>query len=217
MKLVIGNKNYSTWSLRPWLLLTAFEIDFKEVLVSLKAEGLTQRLAKHSDAAKVPVLVDDDITIWDTIAICEYISETHLNGKGWPNDKKQRAIARSLTAEMHGGFSHIRGELPMNIRAKRKVQFSAELIAQVTYIDGLWCQYIEQYGGDNGYLFDQYSIVDCFFTPVASRFKTYDVVLSPRAQQYCDQLLNHSAMQKWQNDSELDKEFLPADEAGTDV
>ncbi|MCJ8323561.1 MAG: glutathione S-transferase family protein [Rhizobiales bacterium] len=212
MKLIIANKNYSTWSLRPWLLLKAHHIEFDEINVSLREDGLRQRLLQYSESAKMPVLHDEGLVIWDTLAICEYISEVYLAGKGWPIDAKQRAIARSITAEMHSGYGNIRNDLPMNIRAKRKVDISKEVQREIDYIDNLWakCQ-------QDGYLFGDYGIVDGFFTPVASRFNTYGIKLSSNAQIYADKLLTHPAMQEWSQAARLETETLPVDEAGVDV
>lgn len=212
MKLIIGNKNYSTWSLRPWLLLKAFNIEYEELLVSLGGDDLRQRLLQYSASAKVPVLHDDDLEIWDTLAICEYVSEVYLGGKGWPNDTKQRALARSITSEMHSGFGNIRNELPMNIRSMRSVEISDATKVEINHIDEIWSK-----SRKNGYLFDEYGIVDCFFTPVASRFKTYGIKLSPIAQSYADKLLAHPAMQEWSKAAKLETEILSFDEAGVDI
>lgn len=212
MKLIIGNKNYSTWSLRPWLLLTAFNVEFDEINVSLNDDGLRQRLLQFSASAKMPVLQDDGITIWDTLAICEYISEIYLNGNGWPKDINSRAIARSMTAEMHSGYGNIRNELPMNIRATRRLEVSVKTQNEIDYIDNLWTTH-----QNDSYLFGDFGIVDCFFTPIASRFKTYGLTLSPQAQAYADRLLGHAAMQKWSQAANLETEILPVDEAGVDV
>lgn len=213
MKLIIGNKNYSTWSLRPWLLLQAFNVKFDEQLISLADEGLSQRLHQFSKSNKVPVLVDDGLTIWDTLAICEYISENFLDGKGWPKDVKQRAIARSVVAEMHAGFGHIRSEMHMNIKARRKIDLSDQAKVEIQRVDEIWAEYAQK----DSYLFDDYSIADCFFTPVASRFQTYGVNLSPKAQAYADKLLNHPAMQEWSQAAKLETEVLAADEVGVEV
>lgn len=212
MKLIIGNKNYSTWSLRPWLLLTAFNVEFDEINVSLNDDGLRQRLLQFSASAKMPVLQDDGITIWDTLAICEYISEIYLNGNGWPKNINSRAIARSMTAEMHSGYGNIRNELPMNIRATRRLEVSVKTQNEIDYIDNLWTTH-----QNDSYLFGDFGIVDCFFTPIASRFKTYGLTLSPQAQAYADRLLGHAAMQKWSQAANLETEILPVDEAGVDV
>ena len=138
MKLIIGNKNYSTWSLRPWVLLTHFEIPFAEVMESLTAHQLSERLAQYSDAKKVPVLINNDLCVWDSLAICEYINEQFLHGRGWPKNIEQRAIARAVSAQMHSGFAAIRNEMPMNIRAKRHIDFSEEALQEINQMQLLW-------------------------------------------------------------------------------
>ena len=117
MKLVIGNKNYSSWSLRPWLLLKHFEIPFEEVRVPLFEPGYKEKLFSYSEAGQVPILLDDTVTVWDSLAICEYVSEKYLDGAGWPADETPRAQSRACSAGMHAGFSRIRNLMPMNARA----------------------------------------------------------------------------------------------------
>ena len=140
MKLVIGNKNYSSWSLRAWLLLHHFEIAFEEVRIPLFTEGYIDELRKYSPTLKVPVLIDDGNTIWDSLAICEYISEKYLAGGGLPEKLYDRAICRSYCAEMHSGFTEIRTQMPMNCRARRKIEFSSALSAECHRVDSLWAQ-----------------------------------------------------------------------------
>lgn len=213
MKLIIGNQNYSSWSLRPWLFLTAYGIEFEQQVVSLHDDGMRDRLLDISASAKVPVLDDDGFKIWDTLAICEYVSEVYLDGKGWPQDVKRRAIARALTAEMHAGFAHLRGQMPMNIRGRRKLNPSAATQQEIAHIDAIWSEYSK----DDGYLFGDYGIVDCFFTPVASRFRTYNIKLSPAARAYCNKLLKHPAMLKWSEMAKAETETLSSDKAGIDT
>lgn len=212
MKLFIGNQNYSSWSLRPWLLLTAFELEFEQQVVSLRDDGMRERLLEVSASARVPVLVDGDLKVWDTLAICEYVSEKYLDGKGWPQDMNQRAIARAITAEMHAGYSALRGQMPMNIRGRRKLNPSAATKLEITHIDAIWSEYAHE----EEFLFGDYGIVDCFFTPVASRFKTYNIKLSPAAHAYATRLLKHQAMVKWSAMGIAETEYLSSDEAGID-
>lgn len=213
MKLIIGNQNYSSWSLRPWLLLTAFGLDFEQQVVSLHDDGMRERLLEISASAKVPVLIDNGLKVWDTLAICEYVSEVYLDGKGWPQDVKQRAIARAITAEMHAGFAHLRGQMPMNIRGRRKLNPSGATKAEIAHIDDIWSEYAKE----GAYLFGDYGIADCFYTPVAARFRTYNIKLSSAAHAYCNQLLKHEAMQKWVVMSKAETEILSSDKAGIDT
>lgn len=195
MKLVIGSKNYSSWSMRPWLLLTHFQIEFDEVEVALFSDGYRQELAKYSPTCKVPVLLDKGAEIWDSLAICEYVSEQYLAGRGWPEAILERARCRALSAEMHSGFACIRAEMPMNCRAKRQVSLSEDLVKEINRIDQLWSDAIADSGGP--YLFGDFSIADCMYAPVVSRFSTYQVALSDRAQSYCSTICGNSAYQAW--------------------
>ena len=215
MKLVIGNKNYSSWSLRPWLLLVHFGLDFEEVLESLRAEGLKERLAQHSPTSRVPVLKDGNLTIWDSLAICEYVSEMHLAGKGWPQDVALRAEARAVCAEMHAGFLGLRSELPMNCRATRKVNASAAAKQDIARIDEIWSSCMARHS--NGWLYGEFSIADCFYAPVVMRFKTYGVALSELAEQYQSFALKQNALKRWVEAALTETEILPEDEAGIDL
>ncbi len=214
MKLVIGNKNYSTWSLRPWLLLTAFAVPFDEIQESLAAEGIRERFLKYSASAKVPVLIDGDLTIWDSLAICEYISEQYLDGQGWPSDPTLRAEARSVTAEMHSSFTALRSEMPMNCRALRQIEPSAEALKDIERIDTIWTECRRKYTHLGPWLFGEFSIADCFYAPVALRFMTYGIELSPAAQHYASALLQHKKMVEWIDAAKRETEIVPADEAG---
>jgi len=215
MKLVIGNKNYSTWSLRPWLLLAAFDVTFDEIQESLAAEGISKRFQKYSAAAKVPVLIDGDLTVWDSLAICEYISEQYLDGQGWPADPALRAEARSVTAEMHSSFTALRNEMPMNCRAIRQIEPSVGALKDVERIDTIWSDCRRKCAGIGPWLFGEFSIADCFYAPVVLRFATYDIQLSPTAQQYAATLLQHEKMVEWVDAANRETEIIPADEAGT--
>lgn len=214
MKLVIGNKNYSTWSLRPWLLLTAFNIPFDEIQESLAAEGIKERFQRYSGAAKVPVLIDEALTVWDSLAICEYVSEQYLEGKGWPTDPLLRAEARSVTAEMHSSFVALRSEMPMNCRALRQLTPSAEALKDIARIDTIWSEGQQKYSHLGPWLFGEFSIADCFFAPVVLRFITYDVPLSPQAQQYATTMLQQKNVVEWVAAAKQEDEIVPADEAG---
>ena len=217
MKLVIGNKNYSTWSLRPWLLLEAFNVAYEEVQESLRDEGLTERFKQYSDSARVPVLIDDGLPIWDSLAICEYINDNYLANIGWPTDVKDKAIARAICAEMHSGFSALRSEMPMNCRAKRHVDLSPQALADIARIDAIWSHYAREDSDGNLRLFGQFSIADCFFAPVAFRFVTYRTKLTTAAQNYADSLIQHNSMQKWLTGALSETEIIDCDEAGTDI
>jgi len=214
MKLVIGNKNYSSWSLRPWMLLTSFNLPFTEIKVALDRSDFKQQLQRYSDAAKVPVLIDDGQTVWDSLAICETISERYLDGRGWPSDSSQRAIARALCAEIHSGFSALREALPMNCRATREVIMNAQVQQEIARIDAIWSNYASLNENGEQWLFGQFSIADCFFAPVVLRFRTYGIPLSDAAQAYADSVIASSGIQRWLEQAAKETEVIAADEAG---
>ena len=214
MKLVIGNKNYSSWSLRPWLLLSAFKVEFTEVQESLAETGIKERFEQYSPSGKVPVLLDGDLIVWDSLAICEYISEKYLAGKGWPEDLNRRAEARAVCAEMHSSFTALRNELPMNCRASRKLDLSSAAKVNIAQIDSIWSHYTAKNSSIGPWLFGQFSIADCFFAPVAFRFSTYGVSLSDSAQKYLTLLLKHESVTVWQEAARAETEIIPRDEAG---
>lgn len=212
IKLVIGNQNYSTWSLRPWVLLKAFNVHFDVERISLADENLRETLLTFSPSAKVPVLIERDMTIWDSLAICEYINEVHLDGKGWPRLPKDRANARAITCEMHAGFNALRNAMPMNIRARRQVEITPDMAADIARVDDIWSAHHK-----SGWLFETFSIADAFYAPVALRFKTYGVELSTQATAYMEKLLSHPAVVAWEEESVDDKEIIDMDETGDDI
>lgn len=214
MELVIGNKNYSSWSLRPWLLLKYFDLPFSETLIPLRQARSHELLAEHSPSFKVPVLVDEELTVWDSLSICEYISEHYLDGRGWPSNPKDRALARSYCAEMHSGFHAVRNALPMNCRAARKVKLSEQCEHEIHRIDGMWQDALNRHDGD--WLFGDFSIVDCMFAPIASRFVSYGIDISDASQAYTEQLLLLPAMQAWYEDATHEPYVMAACEAGTE-
>jgi len=216
MKLIIGNKNYSSWSLRAWMLLAKFELEFEEGLESLERENsrgtLTERLKRYSPVGRVPVLIDGETTVWDSLAICEYVSEKYLSDQGWPAEESLRAAARSICAEMHSGFMGLRSELPMNCRAARKVTPSEAALQDIARIDAIWSECMAR--NPDTWLFDQFSIADCFYAPVVMRFKTYGIALSKAAAQYQNFFLKDATLKKWVDAGKAETEILPEDEAG---
>ncbi|NEQ96099.1 MAG: glutathione S-transferase family protein [Cyanothece sp. SIO2G6] len=217
MKLVVGNKNYSSWSLRAWLCLAHYQIAFEEEGVSLGAEGLKDRLRQFSPTARVPVLIDGDLTVWDSLAICEYVSEQYLAGRGWPSDPKLRARARAIACEMHSGFMAVRGELPMNCRATRRVNLSDQCRQEITRIDTMWTDLRQAHASSGPWLFGEFSIADCMYAPVVFRFKTYQIGVSEQSQAYMTTTLNHPPIQQWLTAALEETEVLPEDEAGVEV
>ena len=215
MKLIIGNKNYSSWSLRAWLFLTANGISFDEVRVALSMENTRSEIAKHTNAGKVPVLHDNDLVVWDSLAICEYISEQYLDGNGWPADVKKRAIARSCCAEMHSGFFTLRGEMPMNCRAvNRRISITADLQKEISRIDSIWKDLRAQNSNHGPWLFGAFSIADCMFAPVVFRFATYNVAVSESSKKYMASVLENPKMQLWLEQAKKEVETIESEEVG---
>ncbi|AMP38933.1 MULTISPECIES: glutathione S-transferase family protein [Ralstonia solanacearum species complex] len=213
MKLVIGNKNYSSWSLRPWLLARQASIPFEEIRLRLGSEGFAAEIRRCSPAGRVPVLVDGDLTVWDSLAICETLAERFPRARLWPEDPKARAHARSICAEMHAGFTALRGQMPMNVTAvlpglgwNIAVQRDVDRIAQI------WTELRQKYAAEGPFLFGHFTVADAFYAPVVSRFATYGVRLPELAKTYADHILNLPAMQEWIEGARGEHDFLADDE-----
>lgn len=215
MKLIIGNKNYSSWSLRPWLLLSQNNIEFEEIRIPLNQKNTYTEFAKYTKAAKVPVLHDTGIIVWDSLAICEYISEQYLNGKGWPEKAGTRAEARSCCAEMHSGFFTIRNLLPMNCRAQnRKVEMTDALNKEIQRVDSLWSEMRQKYGQYGKWLFGEFSIADSMFAPVVFRFSTYGINVSKETKAYMVTVLANKNIQLWSKQASQETEIIESEEVG---
>lgn len=179
-RLVIGNKNTSSWSLRPWLLMKRLAIPFEEVRINLRAPDMKQQILAHSAAGKVPALYADDLMIWDSLAILEYLAERHPDLGVWPSDAPARAIARSIAAEMHAGFQPLREHCPMLILSSRPQDDLPEPVAaNVRRIVALWLDARRRYGGSGRFLFSKFSAADAMYAPIASRLHTYVPDLAP--------------------------------------
>lgn len=215
MQLYIANQNYSSWSLRAWLILAQYELDAEVIKLTLFTDEFYRTLEKVTPTAKVPVLVDGEIVVWESLAILEYVNETHLAGKAWPTSASERAKARAIAAEMHAGFSHLRNEMPLNCRAKRKVSLSAGALKDVARIDQLWSQQMTDY--PEGFLFGDWSIADAMYAPVALRFETYGIELSDKARMYQQRLLQSPAIQLWLAEASTETDIVEEDEAGEPV
>lgn len=215
VRLVIGNKNYSTWSLRPWLFMKHHNLAFEEIPESLQAEGLRERLLNHSPSARVPVLLDDGLCIWDSLAICEWVSERYLSGAGWPEVASARAMARALVCEMHAGFNALRQALPMNLRARgRSVKLSPAAKQDLERITDIWSQCRALYGSEGPWLMGRFSLVDAFYAPVALRFPTYGITLPPAAQCFVEQVQSDAHVISWVQAALEETELVAEDEAG---
>jgi len=202
LKLVIGNKNYSSWSMRPWLALRANAIAFDEVFIPLYTDNKADkdRILGFTLSGKVPALIDGDVTIWDSLAILEYLAEKFPEKKLWPQDSASRAHARSISAEMHSGFAALRNECSMNLhRAVRAIALSDDARANVARIQEIWSECHRRYGGP--FLFGPFSAADAMYAPVVHRFRTYAIEVLPGARQYVQAMTLLPAFQQWTRDA----------------
>jgi glutathione S-transferase len=208
-ELVIGDKNLSSWSLRPWLVLKYFGIPFSEVLVDLRAPDRHVDILKHSPSGRVPVLKHGDLVIWDSLAIIEYIADTHSDKALWPEDVKARAIARCVSAEMHSGFAPLRDEFPMYFVNKREKEPSEKARDNMQRIVAIWRDCRALYGAGGEFLFGAFSAADAMYAPVASRFNTYGIDLAQvgddgSAARYRDHMMALPEMQLWADGARLE-------------
>ena len=204
MKLVIGNKNWSTWSMRPWLVAWRAGLAFEEVMVRLRWEGTTDEILAHSPSGKVPALIDGDLIVWDSLAICEYLAETNPGASLWPADPVARALARAAAAEMHSGFPAVRNECPMDLKLRTTAALSEATEKDIRRITALWSDLRGRFAMDGAFLAGPWSIADAFFTPVATRLRTYGVQLSDYGDQgaaaaYAETLLRQPEFLDWEN------------------
>ena len=199
LKLVIGNKNYSSWSMRPWLALRANDIPFEEVLISLySGEADKQRILDFSRSGKVPILVDGNVTVWDSLAIIEHIAERFPEKRLWPEHPAQRARARSVSAEMHSGFAALRNECGMNLhRPVRAIELSADARANIARVEEIWRECRERHGQSGPFLFGAFGAADAMFAPVVHRFRTYAVAVTEETQRYMDTMIALPAFAEW--------------------
>jgi len=210
LKLVIGNKNYSSWSMRPWLALRANEIPFEEVFVPLYTDNKADkdRILSFSRAGKVPALIDGDVTVWDSLSIIEYLAEKYPQARLWPEDRARRAHARSISAEMHSGFMALRNECGMNLhRPVGAVDLSEDARANVARIQEIWADCASRYGKEGPFLFGAFTIADAMFAPVTTRFTTYGVELDATCRGYVDAIAALPAMIAWRRAAAAEGSF----------
>ena len=213
--LVIGNKNYSSWSLRAWLALRKAGIEFEERRLPLDTEQFAEDIGEYSPSAKVPALQDGSHSIWDSLAICEYVNERWASGELWPQQLQQRARARAISAEMHAGFPALRQQMPMNCRANnRRVPMNAELQQDISRIMDIWRECREAAAGSGPWLFGSFSIADAMYAPVALRFQTYGIELPDAVHNYVETVLHDSDIVEWTTAAREEVEIVEADEAG---
>lgn len=215
VQLIIGNKNYSSWSLRPWLLLSEAGIKFTETRLPLDTDEFDASIANYSPARRVPVLLLDGEAVWDSLAISESVAELWPEKNLWPRDSVARRYARSISAEMHAGFSALRAQMPMNCRAMgRKVAIGDELEKDINRVLDIWDDCGRKYSDRGGWLFGDFSIADAMYAPVVMRFRTYGVEIPEAAAGYPQRLMKSKAMQRWILAAESETEVVANDEAG---
>jgi len=219
-KLYIGNKNYSSWSMRPWVLMKQAGIPFEEVMVrfdSFEADSkFKNAIAAINPVAKVPVLVDGDLVVWDTLAIAEYLAETFPEKQLWPRDAADRARARSVCAEMHSGFGGLRGHCGMNLEASlpevgaRLMKEEPTVASDLARIVQMWSGLLDAHGGPM--LFGEFGIADAYFAPVGTRIKTYGLPVPPHITAYIERVQALPGVKAWIDDALAEKDFLPFEE-----
>ncbi|OGX27687.1 MAG: glutathione S-transferase [Omnitrophica WOR_2 bacterium RIFCSPHIGHO2_01_FULL_48_9] len=210
LTLVIGNKNYSSWSMRPWVLLKHFKIPFDEIFIPLGKPESKQNILKHSPAGKVPILKHGKLVVWESLAIAEYAAEIFPEKNLWPEDKEARAVARAVSSEMHAGFMSLRKTCPMNVRANKPLaELTPEVKADVARLSALWEDCRKRFGQGGDFLFGTFSIADAMYAPVIWRIKTYALPISGAAQKYCAAMLDLPAMKEWQKAAVEEPQAIP--------
>src|SRR6056300_664614 len=183
-RLISGDRNYSSSSLRVWLLLNEFEVPYDETIIKLFESDSVEKIAMFSPSLKLPVLIHDAIKVWDSMAICEYINETFLEGRAWPRDAKKRAAARSVANEIHADFQRFKKDCPMNCQLRARVKFSDAIEKEVARLDAIIYCCRNNFGDGGAYLFGQFSIVDCLLSPIAIALDAYGATLSQQSKAY---------------------------------
>ncbi len=198
LHLTIGNKNYSSWSFRPWVALKTAGIPFEETVIPIYEPGSKEKFLERSPAGKVPSLQDGAVTVWESLAILEYVAEKFPDAALWPQEAAARAHARSIASEMHAGFLPLRKQCPMNMwRPVKKLELNAETAANVERIDAMWMDCRARFGGGGPFLFGRFSAADAMYAPVVSRFHTYGIEVSAPSTAYMQSMMALPAWQEW--------------------
>ena len=213
LHLVIANKNYSSWSLRPWMALSMAGVPFDETVIPLDTPKTKRLILKHSGAGKVPVLHDGKITVWESLAILEYLADAYPEKNLWPKSRAARAMARAVSTEMHGGFAALRSECPMNLhRAPKPVKLSDMAKANIARIEDIWRDCRAAHGKGGKFLFGKFSNADAMYAPVVTRFDTYDIKVAKDTRAYMDAILSTKAFTAWKAAALKETWIVPHDE-----
>lgn len=208
--LVIANKNYSSWSLRAWLALKQTGVPFEEIVVPLRTPETRAAIMRYSPSGKAPCLVHGEITVWESLAIGEYLAELFPQAGLWPSEPPARALARAISSEMHGGFLALRRGMPMNIRASLPGYGLSDAVRDdINRIEAIWRDTRSRFGADGEMLFGRFTLADAMFAPVASRFRTYGVALGETAAAYAEAVLSLPAMKEWSAAAEAESWMIP--------
>lgn len=213
LKLILGNKNYSSWSLRPWIAMKMARIPFEEEVIPLYAPGSREAILSYSPAGKVPVLIDGDMAIWESLAILDHLAEKFPGAGLWPADARARAHARAVAAEMHAGFGALRRHCPMNMRRSgKKRALTDEAAADVRRIEELWTDCRARFGADGPFLFGKFGAADAMYAPVVSRFASYAIGVIAAAEAYMNAVMTLPAWQEWKNAGVVEPWVMPNNE-----
>ena len=208
--IILANKNYSSWSLRGWLALKATGAEFEEIVVPLREAETRTTLLRHSPSGKAPCLVHGAVTVWESLAIGEYLAEIFPKAGLWPKNAAARAHARAIASEMHAGFIPLRRSLPMNIRAKHNgLAISEDAQQDINRIEAIWRDTRDRFGGEGPFLFGQFGLADAMFAPVAARFVTYGIALGEEASLYRDTIMGHPFLVEWCAAAEAEPWMIP--------
>jgi len=218
LKIIIGNKRYSSWSLRGWLAVKHSELAFEEICLKLDTPSFYTEIEKYSKARKVPTLLDGDVTVWDSAAIIDYCAHIAPEKFWWPTDKAAYAFSRSIFNEMHSGFTEIRTHMPMNLQGKwRGLTFADPLQKELDRIELLFTDCRQKYGADGAFLFGAFSAVDMMFAPLVTRLDTYGVALNMPTKTYVDAVLTHTPVKSWIDAAQLETDIVAIDQLPEDV
>lgn len=213
LKLILGNKNYSSWSLRPWIAMRHTGMTFAEEVIPLYEPGSREKILSYSPSGKVPVLIDGDMTIWESLAILEHLAEKFPKAALWPADEKVRAHGRAISAEMHAGFSALRRHCPMNMRRKRrKLSLTPEVAEDVRRIEMIWTECRGRFGGEGPFLLGAFSVADAMYAPVVSRFFSYDIGVAAAAEAYMATIMALPAWKEWEAAGGREPWVMPGNE-----